>query len=71
MRGDGIVRRQELFEMVMDYGNIGACDEALALLDEAIASGEPYRYFPLIHYYVGYYAFLKEGNSATAQNHWQ
>lgn len=57
--------------MVMDYGNIGACDEALALLDEAIASGEPYRYFPLIHYYVGYYAFLKEGNSATAQNHWQ
>ncbi|MDR0756297.1 MAG: DUF5107 domain-containing protein, partial [Tannerella sp.] len=41
-RGDGIVRRQELLEMVMDYGNIGACDEALALLREALAAGKPY-----------------------------
>jgi tetratricopeptide (TPR) repeat protein len=69
-RGDGIVRQQELLEMVMDYGNIGAYDEALALLEEAIASGESYSHFPLIRYYAGYYASLT-GDRQAAQNHWQ
>ncbi|MDR1602712.1 MAG: DUF5107 domain-containing protein, partial [Tannerella sp.] len=69
-RGDGIVRQQELLEMVMDYGNIGACDEALALLEEAIASGEPYSRFPLVYYYAGHYASLK-GDRQAAQNYRQ
>jgi tetratricopeptide (TPR) repeat protein len=69
-RGEGIVRQQELLEMVVDYGNIGAYDEALLLLEEAIASGEPYHHFPLAYYYAGYYAFSK-GDGQTAQNYWK
>ena len=67
-RGDGIIRLQELLEMVADYGNIGAFDEALALLDEAVAAGEPYAGFPLVYYYAGYYASLK-GDRLAAQNY--
>jgi tetratricopeptide (TPR) repeat protein len=69
-RGDGIVRQQELLEVVTDYGHIGAFAEALALLEEAIAAGEPYSHYPLTHYYAGYYAFLA-GDRLAAQKHWQ
>ncbi|MDR1454982.1 MAG: DUF5107 domain-containing protein [Tannerella sp.] len=69
-RGDGIVRLQELLEMATDYGNLGAYDEALALLGEAIAAGEPYADFPLTYYYAGYYAFLK-GDRPAARGYWQ
>ena len=64
-RGDGIVQQQELLELAVDYGHLGAYDEALGLLDEAIALGEPYRSFPLVYYYAGYYASL-QGDQVAA-----
>ncbi|MDR3141302.1 MAG: DUF5107 domain-containing protein [Tannerellaceae bacterium] len=64
-RGEGIVRLQEFLEIVLDYGNIGACDEAVALLDEAIQTGEPYASSPLPYYYNGYFN-LKKGNKEAA-----
>jgi tetratricopeptide (TPR) repeat protein len=57
-RGDGIVRLQELMEIAVDYGNIGACKEAADLLKEGIALGEPYSSSPMMYYYTGYYNYL-------------
>lgn len=65
-RGTGIVRLQELLEMVMDYGNIGAYNEVVGLLDEAIRLGEPYASSPLIHYYNGYFN-LKADNESVGK----
>ncbi|GHT29587.1 hypothetical protein AGMMS49574_06760 [Bacteroidia bacterium] len=64
-RGEGLVRLQELLELAVDYGNIGAYKEAITLLDEAIRVGEPYATSPLVYYYDGYYN-LKAGNKETA-----
>ncbi len=69
-RGIGIVRQQELLEMATEYGSIGAYNEAIALLEEAIASGDPYSKFPLMYYYTGYYNSLK-GNQSTALSYFQ
>ncbi|MDR0394874.1 MAG: DUF5107 domain-containing protein [Tannerella sp.] len=64
-RGNGLVRLQELLEMVTDYGHIGAYEEATGLLDEATGLGDPYVTSPLIYYYNGYYN-LKSGNKERA-----
>jgi tetratricopeptide (TPR) repeat protein len=64
-RGAGIVRLQELLEVVTDYGNIGAYREAVDLLNEAIRLGDPYDTSPLVYYYNGYYN-LKAGNEEAA-----
>lgn len=53
-RGDSL---QQLLETVTDYGNIGAADEALALLAQAAASGASFA-SPLVKYYQGYYTLL-------------
>jgi tetratricopeptide (TPR) repeat protein len=64
-RGEGLIRLQELLEMAVDYGNIGAYAEAVALLDDAIRTGIPYVSSPLVYYYDGYYN-LKLGNRDVA-----
>jgi tetratricopeptide (TPR) repeat protein len=64
-RGEGLVRLQELLELAVDYGNIGAYNDAITLLDEAVSQGEPYATSPLAYYYNGYYN-LKAGNEETA-----
>jgi tetratricopeptide (TPR) repeat protein len=64
-RGEGLIRLQELLEIALDYGNIGAYKEAGALLDEAIRIGEPYTSSPLVYYYNGYYK-LKAGQADAA-----
>ena len=69
-RGTGIVRLQEFLEIIADYGNIGAYNEATALLDEAIRLGEPYSSSPLVYYYDGYYN-LKAGNLEQAKQYFQ
>jgi tetratricopeptide (TPR) repeat protein len=69
-RGNGIVRLQELLEMVLDYGSIGAYDEAINLLDEAIKIGEPYASSPLIYYYNGYFN-LKNGKDSKAKEYFE
>ena len=50
-RGDKL---QQLLETVTDYGNLGAADEALAMLTQADAAGGAYA-SPLVKYYAGYY----------------
>lgn len=50
---------QELLEVVTDYGNIGALDEALALLEQAVSAGGVYS-SPLLRYYAGYYRLQKD-----------
>jgi tetratricopeptide (TPR) repeat protein len=52
---------QELLEVVTDYGNIGALDEALALLSQAEAFTNP-----LVKYYAGYYN-LQAGRTNEAR----
>ncbi|MGV8096743.1 MAG: DUF5107 domain-containing protein [Mangrovibacterium sp.] len=69
-RGDGIVKRQELLELAVDYRHLGAYDEALGLLKEAIALGDPYNNFPLTYYYIGYYTFLK-GDKTEARSYFK
>ena len=64
-RGDGLVKQQELLELAVDYGHLGAYDEALGLLKEAIASGDPYVRYPLMYYYSGYYSLLKGDKTAS------
>jgi tetratricopeptide (TPR) repeat protein len=64
-RGEGIVRLQELLEVAADYGSIGAYNEAIALLDEAIRIGEPYASSPLAWYYNGFFN-LQAGNGEAA-----
>ena len=56
---------QQMLETVTDYGNIGAADEALALLSQAEASGADYA-SPLVKYYVGYYT-LQLGKADAAR----
>ncbi|MEG1543110.1 MAG: DUF5107 domain-containing protein [Tannerellaceae bacterium] len=53
-RGEGIIAVQELLEVVNNYMYIGATEEAFALLEEAIRTGQPYATFPLIYYYKAY-----------------
>ncbi|MDO4574131.1 MAG: DUF5107 domain-containing protein [Planctomycetia bacterium] len=53
--GDAMIQLQELLEMVVDYRNMGAMDEAKALLEGAIAAGKPYANSPMVYYYLGDY----------------
>ncbi|MDR1356654.1 MAG: DUF5107 domain-containing protein [Tannerellaceae bacterium] len=66
-RGDGLVRLQELLELSLDYGNIGAYGEAARLLDEAAKAGEPYASSPLVYYYGGYFNLLSGNEEVAAQ----
>jgi tetratricopeptide (TPR) repeat protein len=61
-RGDKL---QQLLETVTGYGNLGAVDEALALLDQADAGGGAYA-SPLVKYYAGYFR-LQVGKSGDAR----
>lgn len=64
-RGKGFVSLQELLEAALDYGNIGAWQEAADLLNEAVKAGEPYISSPMVYYYEGYY-HLKLGDKDEA-----
>ncbi|MDR0700019.1 MAG: DUF5107 domain-containing protein [Tannerella sp.] len=64
-RGDYLIRLQELLEMAIDYGHIGAYPEAISLLKEAVRLGEPYASSPMVYYYTGFYQ-LKSGNESAA-----
>ena len=50
----GIIAVQELLEVVSNYMKIGATEDALALLNGAIALGDPYASYPLLYYYKAY-----------------
>jgi len=63
-RGDKL---QQMLETAADYGNIGAWDEALALLSQANAAGKGYAN-PLVNYSAGYYE-LQRGDKAAAGSH--
>jgi tetratricopeptide (TPR) repeat protein len=69
-RGEGLVRLQELLELAVDYGNIGAYSESCDLLDKAVQLGAPYTSSPLAYYYSGFY-HLKAGNETTAVQRFQ
>ena len=56
---------QQMLETVTDYGNIGAIEEALALLSQAEKTGADFS-SPLVKYYEGYYT-LKLGNTDAAR----
>lgn len=62
-----VVRQQELLETVADYLNRGAYDDARALLDAAIAYGEPFSNVSTVRYYLGW-AILQETGDETAAN---
>lgn len=57
----GIIAVQELLEVVSNYMTIGATEDALTLLNGAIALGEPYASYPLLYYYKAY-NLLKQNN---------
>lgn len=64
-RSDGIIAVQELLEVVANYMTLGDTQAALALLNEAIAVGEPFAAYPLVYYYKAY-NLLNEGNRDEA-----
>lgn len=59
----GIIAVQELLEVINNYMTIGATDDALTLLNSAIALGEPYASYPLVYYYKAC-NLLKQNNQA-------
>lgn len=61
----GIIAVQELLEVASNYMTIGATEDALTLLNGAIASGEPYVSYPLLYYYKAY-NLLKQDNQTEA-----
>lgn len=61
----GIIAVQELLEVVSNYMTIGATEDALTLLNRAIALGEPYASYPLLYYYKAY-NLLKQNNQTEA-----
>ncbi|KKB52163.1 hypothetical protein HMPREF1212_00304 [Parabacteroides sp. HGS0025] len=61
----GIIAVQELLEVVSNYMTIGATEDALTLLNGAIALGEPYASYPLLYYYKAY-NLLKQNNQTEA-----
>lgn len=61
----GIIAVQELLEVVSNYMTIGATEDALTLLNGAIALGEPYASYPLLYYYKAY-NLLKQDKQTEA-----
>ena len=61
-RSEGIIAVQELLEVVNNYIAVGAFDEALMTVDEAIRIGDPFSSYPLVHLYR---AFLLADESAA------
>lgn len=53
-RSEGMIAVQELLEVACNYMTLGANEDALALLEEAIAVGEPFAAYPLVYYYKAY-----------------
>lgn len=53
-RSTGIMAVQEMLEVAANYLNFGDRASALALLDGAVAAGEPYRSSPLVQLYRAY-----------------
>jgi len=66
-RNQGIIGVQELLEVANNYMNIGDFGQALSLIDDAIAAGEPYSGYPLVRYYKAFNE-LKLGNKAAADD---
>lgn len=56
---------QQMLETVVDYGNVGALDDALELLSQAQAAGADYA-SPLVSYYAGYFT-LQAGKTEAAR----
>ena len=61
-----VIRQQELLETVVDYLNRGASDDAHALLDAAIAYGEPFANVSTVHYYLGWSILLESHDEKAA-----
>ena len=59
---------QYLLELVNNYGNIGAYEEALQILELYRNSGVKQSDFPMLSYYSGYY-HIKSGNQEEAAKH--
>ena len=64
--GDDFIRRQTLIETAVDYGDLGAYDEAFQLLTEALDLGGPYA-SPLVAYWAGHYRLRMGGNREEAR----
>ena len=61
-----VIRQQELLETVSDYLNRGAFDDARALLEAAIAYGEPFSNVSTIRYYLGWTILQETGDESAA-----
>lgn len=62
---EGLIAVQEMLEAATNYLNFSDRESACALLDAAIAYGEPYSSFPLVHIYRAY-ASLPDNPTASA-----
>lgn len=62
---EGLVAVQEFLEMVNNYLSVGGTEEAQALIDQAVALGNPFAASPLVYYYKAYVCLL-EGNRGDA-----
>ncbi len=64
-RSDGIIAVQEVLEMASNYLTFGDKADALKLINAAIATGEPFNSYPLVHLYRAY--CLQSANAAEAK----
>lgn len=64
-RSEGIIAVQEMLEVAANFMTVGAPDEALAVVEEAIKVGAPFSDYPLVHYYKA--ALLSDADAARAE----
>lgn len=53
-RSEGIIAVQELLEVAANYMAVGAHEDALKAVEEALRTGEPFAAYPLVHLYKAY-----------------
>ena len=66
-RSDGIIAVQELLEMADNYITFGNKADALRLIDAAVAVGQPFADYPLVHLYRAYCLLPADGAGAAAE----
>jgi tetratricopeptide (TPR) repeat protein len=64
-RSEGMIAIQELLEVVCNYIAVGAREEALAVIDEALKTGEPFSGSQMVHMYRA--SLLDDESAAKAE----
>ncbi len=64
-RSEGMIAIQELLEVVCNYMAVGADDDALSVIDEALKTGEPFSSSQMVHMYRAF--LLRDESDSKAE----